>query len=128
MGFWSIWSIIFGEVVTPNCSDEIYAVTGLPTLTHMAWFSRIWPVTHALTQLTNLLTHLKEITRILTQFYKIENNLIFFIIVTHFKCNSVYCFLAADSFIVNFIEIIALFLKNFSWVHAPVSIIASAQL
>ena len=30
-------------------------------LTH----SRIWPVTHALTQLTNLLTHLKKITRIL---------------------------------------------------------------
>ena len=55
---------------------------GLPTLTHMAWFSRIWPVTHALTQLTNLLTHLKEITRILTQFSKIENNLLFLIIVT----------------------------------------------
>ena len=29
------------------------------------------------------------------------------------KCNSVYCFLAADSFIVNFIEVIALFLKFF---------------
>ena len=43
--------------------------------------SRIWRDSHAfdllLTQLTNLLTHLKEITRILTQFYKIENNLIF---------------------------------------------------
>ena len=38
--------------------------------------SRIGPVTHALTQLINLLTHLREITRILTQFYKIENNLL----------------------------------------------------
>ena len=55
---------------------------GLPTLTHLAWFSRIWPVTHALTQLTILLTHLKKITRILTQFYKIENNLLFLIIVS----------------------------------------------
>ena len=48
--------------------------------------SRIWRDSHAfdllLTQLTNLLTHLKEITRILTQFYKIENNLLFLIIVT----------------------------------------------
>ena len=48
--------------------------------------SRIWRDSHAfdllLTQLTNLLTHSKEITRILTQFYKTENNLIFLIIVT----------------------------------------------
>ena len=48
--------------------------------------SRIWRDSHAfdllLTQLTNLLTHLKEITRILTQFYKIETNLLFLIIVT----------------------------------------------
>ena len=38
-------------------------IPGLPTLTHMAWFSRIWRDSHAfdllLTQLTNLLTHLK---------------------------------------------------------------------
>ena len=48
--------------------------------------SRIWRDSHAfdllLTQLTNLLTHLKEITPILTQCYKIENNLPFLIIVT----------------------------------------------
>ena len=47
--------------------------------------SRIWRDSHAfdllLTQMTNLLTHLKEITRILTQFYEIENNLQFLIIV-----------------------------------------------
>ena len=73
-------------------------------------FSRIWRDSHAfdllLTQLTNLLTHLKEITRILTQFYKIENNLLFLIIVTFVRLSVTLfiCFLAAESFVVSFIE------------------------
>ena len=57
----------------PRCSDQ------------GCQLSRIWRDSHALdlllTQLINLLTLLKEITRILTQFYEIENNLLFFIIV-----------------------------------------------
>ena len=65
--------------------------------------SRIWRDSRAfdllLTQLTNLLTHLKEITRILTQFYKIENNLLFLIIVTFVR-------LSVTLFIVFLLQII----------------------
>ena len=58
-----------------------------------------------LTQLINLLTHLKDITRILTQFYKIQNNLLFLITVRLSVTFIVFCFLAAESFVVNFIEV-----------------------
>ena len=94
----------FGKEITTVFTTPLTFHPGLPTLTHMAWFSRISPVTHALTQLTNLLTHLKKITRILTQFKKIENILLFFY---HCKtdCNIVYCFLAAESFVVSFIQV-----------------------
>ena len=70
-------------------------------LTHLTWYSR----THAIDK---LLTHLKEITRILTQFYKIENNLLFMIIVTFGRLSVtlfITCFLAAELFVVNFIEV-----------------------
>ena len=66
--------------------EECLYDSGLYNQPQGCQLSRIWRDSHAfdllLTQLTNLLTHLKEITRILTQFYKIENNLLFLIIVT----------------------------------------------
>ena len=79
-------------------------MAGLPTLTHMA----LWRDSHAfdllLTQLTNLLTHFKKITRILTQFKKTKMFYHFYYCKTN--CNIVYCFLAAESFVVSFIRVL----------------------
>ena len=65
-------------------------------LTHLTCYSR----THAIDKFTHAF---KKITRILTQFYKIKNNLLFFIIVR--LSVTLFCFLAAESFVVNFIEL-----------------------
>ena len=72
-------------------------------LTHLTCYSR----THAIDKFTYAFKKNHTHTH---AFYKIENNLDKSTIFDHCniyktKCNVVYCFLAAESFVVNFIEV-----------------------
>ena len=59
-------------------SDEFRQYPMVVIIVQGCQLSRVWRDSHAFDL---LLTHFKKITRILTQLYKIENNLLFLIIV-----------------------------------------------